>query len=240
MKRKYLPLLLVASLALPHAALAQEATRSPSPRIIVTGEGQAAISPDLAIVSLSVMREAETARDALDQSNEAMSAVLAAMKEKGIAEKDLQTSGLQINPRYVYPQNGQGEEQPRIVAYQVTNTLTVRVREIANLGPIIDQAVTLGVNQGGNITFTNANPSETITEARKLAVQNAIAKARTLAEASGVSLGQIIEVSEQSSMPQPMPVAAQSFRMVEKDSVPVAAGENTYQVQVNVAFEILK
>lgn len=240
MKRKYLPLLLAASLTLPHVALAQESTNSPSPRIIVTGEGQAAISPDLAIVSLSVMREAETAREALDQSNEAMSAVLAAMKEKGIAEKDLQTSGLQISPRYVYPQSGQGEGQPRIVAYQATNTLTVRVREIANLGAVIDQSVTLGVNQGGNITFTNANPSEAITEARKLAVQDAMAKAKTLAEAAGVSLGHVVELSEQSSTPRAMPIGAEAFRMAASDAVPVAAGENTYQVHVNVTFEIKK
>src|SRR5690606_28872402 len=121
---------------LPHAAHAQEA-RQPVPRIVVVGEGEAAVAPDLAIVTLSVLRESDTARAALDEANKAAAEVIAAMKEAGIEARDLQTGGLQINPRYVYPQNG-GEEQPRIVAYQVTNTLTVRVRDIAKVGEIVD------------------------------------------------------------------------------------------------------
>src|SRR5690606_5930112 len=119
-------------------------------------EGEVAIAPDLAIVSLSVMREAETARAALDDANGAVAAVIAALKEAGIESRDLQTSGLQINPRYVYPQDNGGEA--RITGYQVTNTLTVRVRDIASVGQIIGRSATLGVNQGGSITFSNDDP----------------------------------------------------------------------------------
>lgn len=236
MNRRYLPLLVAAALALPHAALAQE-ERHP-PRIIVTGEGEAAAAPDMAIVTLAVMREAGTARAALDDNNAAMASVIAAMKEAGVEARDLQTAGLQINPRYVYPQNG-GEEQPKIVAYQVVNTLTVRVRDIASVGEVIDRSVTLGVNQGGSISFVNDDPSAVMTEARKLAVKDATARARTLAEAAGVELGRILEISEQADMPPPMPFQGKAMRMeAAADAVPVEAGENTYNVRVSVTFEL--
>jgi uncharacterized protein YggE len=239
MNRIYLPLLLAGALALPHVAFAQGVTgERPVPRIVVAGEGEAAIAPDMAVVTLSVMREAETARAALDEANAAMAAVIAAMKENGIEARDLQTSGLQINPRYVYPDNG-GAEQPRIVAYQVSNTLTVRVRDIAAVGEVIDRSVTLGVNQGGSIAFTNDDPAPALTEARKRAVQDAMARARTLAEAAGVGLGGILEISEQSFTPPPMPLSAKAARMEASfDAVPVEAGENSYRIQVNVTFEL--
>lgn len=237
MNRLFTPLLLAAAIAIPHAAAAQE-QRQP-PRISVVGEGEAALAPDMAIVTLAVMREAETARAALDDNNAAIAAVIAAMKEAGIEARDLQTAGLQINPHYVYPQNGDGNQQPRIVGYQVTNTLTVRIRDIAKVGEIIDQSVSLGVNQGGNIAFVSDDPSQALTEARKLAVADAMDRARTLATAAGVELGSIIEIAEQSAPPPPMPLGAKAFRMEAADaSVPVEAGENTYTVRVSVTFEI--
>ncbi len=241
MKLKHATLLLLATaLALPtmaSAASAQEQRQTP--RIILSGEGEATLAPDMAIVSLAVMREAETARQALDENNSAMSAVIAAMKEAGIAARDLQTAGLQISPRYVYPQNNDGQQQPRIVAYQVSNTLTVRVRDIAKVGEIIDQSVTLGVNQGGNISFVNDDSSAAMTEARKRAVQDAVARATTLAEAAGVGLGSVLEITEQSFASPPMPISAKAYRMeAASDAVPVEAGENSYRVQVNVTFEL--
>ncbi|MBX9462275.1 MAG: SIMPL domain-containing protein [Aquamicrobium sp.] len=239
MNRRYLPMLLAAAMTLPSVAMAQETQAGQTPRVVVTGEGETAIAPDMAIVSLAVMREADTARAALDANNEAMNAVITAMKEAGIEQRDLQTAGLQINPRYVYPQNNESEQQPRIVAYQVSNTLTVRVRDIAAVGEIIDRSVTLGVNQGGNITFTNDDPAAATTEARKRAVEDAVTRARTLAEAAGVELGRILELSEQSFAPPPMPLAGRAYRMeAAADAVPVEAGENTYRVQVNVTFEL--
>lgn len=233
MFRLALPALFAA--AIPFSAASADVAK-PFPRIVVTGQGEASTSPDMAIVSLSVMREAESAREALDENNAAMAAVIAAMKEAGIAPRDLQTAGLSIQPRYVYPSSG-GEEQPRIAAYQVSNTLTVRVRDISAVGAIIDRSVTLGVNQGGSITFTNEDPSAVIDEARKRAVRDAVNRAGTLADAAGVPLGSIVEISEtQPDMPQPVFIKA---RMKAADgSVPVEAGENTYRISVNVTFSI--
>src|SRR5262245_55685552 len=175
-----------ALMATPMAALADDA---PRPRVTVTGEGEAAAAPDMAILSLVVMQEKPTAREALTASNEAMAKVLDAMKKAGIAERDLQTSGFSIDPRYVYPENKdntQPPKAPQIVGYAVSNSLTVRVRDLKKVGEILDQSVTLGVNQGGNITFTNDKPEAVIDDARKKAVASAIAKAKTLTEAAGV------------------------------------------------------
>jgi len=237
MKRTILPLAAAAAIALP--AIARADDDRPHPIVAVTGEGEASVKPDMALVTLAVMREADTARAALDQTNEAMAAVIAAMKEAGIAERDLQTSGLSIQPHYVYPQNNDGSQQPRLVGYQVSNSLNVRVRDLGSIGEIVDRSVTLGVNQGGQIIFGNDDPSATRSEARRKAVEDAIAKARELAQAAGVSLGPIREISEQSSAQPPMPIGGRIMRMEAKaDAVPVEAGENTYRVEVNVTFEL--
>jgi uncharacterized protein YggE len=230
-----LPLALAAAIAFPATAFAADSGKTP--RIVVTGEGEATVAPDIALLSLSVMREAETARAALDANNDAMAAVIAAMKAFGIADRDLQTAGIQINPRYNYTNKPDGSQDAELVAYQVTNTLSVRVRDIDKTGDVLDKAVSLGVNQGGGITFTNDDPAAAITEARKKAVADAIAKAKTLADAAGVSVGRVLEITDQATAPSPMPLRAKSFDAA-RASVPVEAGENAYNVQVNVTFEL--
>ncbi|TGQ63551.1 MAG: SIMPL domain-containing protein [Mesorhizobium sp.] len=236
MTRHLLPLALAAAIAFP--AMAAAADSPAPPRIIVSGEGEATISPDLALLSLSVMREAKTARAALDANNDAMAAVIAAMKAAGIKDRDLQTAGIQINPRYNYTNKPDGSQDAELVAYQVTNTLAVRVRDIDKTGEILDKAVSLGVNQGGGISFTNDNPAATIEEARKKAVANAVAKAKTLASAAGVTIGRVLEITDQNIAPPPMAINAKAFDAAAGAAVPTQAGENAYNVQVTVTFEL--
>jgi len=220
------------------AAFAQDNT----PReavITVFGEGRSATAPDMAILSFSVVKDAKTAREALDANNKAMADVLNALKSGGIAERDLQTSGFAVNPQYQYPDNNDGGNRPPVLTgYQVANSLTIKVRDLAKLGEIIDQSVTLGVNQGGSIQFTNDKPEATITEARKQAVADAVSKAKVLSEAAGVSLGRIVEISENSSRPEPMPMMRTMAKEYAADAVPIATGENSYNVTVNVTFAI--
>ncbi|MDH3903664.1 MAG: SIMPL domain-containing protein, partial [Xanthomonadales bacterium] len=181
----------------------------PVARILVTGQGSADLAPDMAVLTLSVTRQAETARAALDANSLAMKDVLTAMKAEGIDSRDLQTSGFSIQPNYIYPPpKPTGErEPPQIVGYTVRNSLTVRVRDISTVGDILDKSVSLGVNEGGNIMFTNDDPSEAITQARINAVKDAMAKAKTLTDAAGVKTGKLLEISEQSFNPRPMPMA---------------------------------
>ncbi len=234
MRRYLLPLVLALGIAFPVAVGAAEA---PPPRIMVVGQGENTVAPDLALLSLSVMREAATARDALTANNDAMAAVISAMKAAGIEERDLQTAGVQIAPRYNYTPKPDGSQEAKLVAYQVTNTLSVRVRDLGKTGEILDKSVSLGVNEGGGISFTNDDPSEAITEARKKAVADAISKATTLAEAAGVKLGKIVEISESPMGQTPVPMLSK-YADAAAGSVPIEAGENAYKVHVNVTFEL--
>jgi len=235
---KPLVVLAIAAAAAALPAVASAADSRVSPRIVVSGEGEATLAPDVAVLTLSVMREAKTAREALDANNDAMAAVIAAMKAADIADRDLQTAGIQISPRYTYSDKPDGTQTAELVAYQVSNTLSVRVRDIDKTGEILDKSVSLGVNQGGGISFTNEDPAAAMTEARKKAVADAIAKAKTLAEAAGAGVGKVLEISDQNFRPMPMPMAAARTFDAAAGKVPVQPGENTYHVQVNVTFEL--
>lgn len=230
--------LIAAATLAPTALSAHEESRK-EPVIVVSGEGRASIAPDLAIVTLGVSETRKTAREALDVANGAMAAVLDALKKQGIAPRDLQTSGLSIQAQYSYPDNDDGNPRsPILTGYAVSNTLTVRVRDITRIGAIIDQAVTLGVNQGGEIRFTNDDPAKTVRTARTEAVKDAIDKARTLADAAGVKLGRILEISEGGSRTEPIAMMRAPMAKEASDAVPVEAGENSYSVAVNVTFTI--
>jgi uncharacterized protein YggE len=197
------------------------------------------MAPDMAVLQLTVTREAATARAALDANSAAMADVMSAMRDAGIAERDLQTTNFSIQPRYVYPKP-RNEQPPKIVGYTVRNNLTVRVRELADLGVLLDQSVTLGVNEGGSVSFINEDPGEALAAARSAAVKDALARAETLAQAAGVKLGDILEISEQTHSTPPRPYRAERAMMANSaaDAVPVAAGENSYRVVVYITVAI--
>ncbi|MBY5795451.1 DUF541 domain-containing protein [Rhizobium leguminosarum bv. viciae] len=235
--------LMTALLALPLAAAAPAIAQETKPRepvISVTGDGESSVAPDMAVVNLAVVKQAKTAREALDENNKAMNDVLAALKSGGIAERDLQTSGFSIQPQYNYPQPVDGQQQqPQLIGYQTINSVTVRLRDLAKLGAVIDQSVTLGINQGGEIQFTNDKPDAAIEEARKAAVADAVKRAKTLSEAAGVKLGRILEINENVPRAMPQPVYRATMMKEASDAaVPVQGGENNYNVSVTVTFAI--
>ncbi|MGR9240101.1 SIMPL domain-containing protein [Rhizobium leguminosarum] len=235
--------LMTALLALPLAAAAPAFAQEMKPRepvISVTGDGESSVAPDMAIVNFAVVKQAKTAREALDENNKAMNDVLAALKSGGIAERDLQTSGFSIQPQYNYPQPVDGQQQqPQLIGYQTINSVTVRLRDLAKLGAVIDQSVSLGINQGGDIQFTNDKPDAAIEEARKDAVAEAVKKAKTLSEAAGVKLGRIIEINENVPRAMPQPVYRATMMKEASDAaVPVQSGENNYNISVTVTFAI--
>ncbi|MBN9981849.1 SIMPL domain-containing protein [Rhizobium laguerreae] len=235
--------LMTALLALPLAAAAPAFAQEAKPRepvISVTGDGESSVAPDMAVVNLAVVKQAKTAREALDENNKAMNDVLAALKSGGIAERDLQTSGFSIQPQYNYPQPVDGQQQqPQLIGYQTINSVTVRLRDLAKLGEVIDQSVTLGINQGGEIQFTNDKPDAAIEEARKAAVADAVKRAKTLSEAAGVKLGRILEINENVPRAMPQPVYRATMMKEASDAaVPVQGGENNYNVSVTVTFAI--
>ncbi len=251
------PLLLSAALLATVAAAPAVAQPAPPPpaagpaapaerhTVRVTGEGEARAAPDLAVVQLTVLRTAEAADEALTQANEAASAVTEALRGFQIEDRDLQTGGLSITPQYRYENRPDGTSvPPEIIGYEVRNSLTVRVRDLDRLGEILDRAVELGVNQGGDINFQIEDTSDLENEARRDAFEQARRSAATLAEAAGRTLGQAMAISDESATyapPPPMPMMARSM-MAEASaadsSVPVQIGENTVTTRVQVVFEL--
>ncbi len=239
LRAAFIPLLALAGATLvPPANAYAEQTKS---IISVTGTGSATSVPDTAMITLGVKRQAKTARKALDQNNKAMAAVIAALKSSGIDGKDLQTSGFNIRPHFNYPkQSSIGKKgRPKITGYTVSNRLDVRIRDLAKLGEILDKSVTLGVNSGGNIRFITKNPDKFLSLAREKAMADAIAKAKVLTRAAGIALGPVTHISENSQRPQPRPMRQMAIAgKIASNAVPVAAGENSYHVNVQVNWEI--
>lgn len=206
------------------------------PTVTVSATGTAIAKPDMATLRLGVRRQAQTARAALDGANTAMGEILAAMAAFGIAQSDLQTSDLQIQPLYSENRSPSPGEEPTVTGYAVTNVLTVRVRDIAKAGEVLDKAVSLGVNTDGGISFSNANPEPIIERARRDAVRRATDAARTLADAAGTSLGSVRTVREGTEPGPPRFMQTRAESMVR--GVPIAPGENSYSVSITMEWSL--
>lgn len=206
-------------------------------RITVAGTGESTRAPDMATISIGVVSQADTAREALARNTAAMTAALESLRGAGIAPRDLQTSGFNLSPRFSHDRTG--STPPRIVGYQVTNTLSARVRDLSKVGEVLDRAVTLGANNVSGPVFGLSDPASAREEARKAAVADALARARLYAEGLGVRLGRVVAVTEgATSQPRPMPMAAARSMSAEAAPVPIEAGETSLSAQVNVVFEV--
>lgn len=226
------PFALVAGLALPAYA----------GTISIEGRGEVMAAPDMAQISSGVTTQGATAREALDANTAAMAELIAALKAIGIEARDIQTSGFSVNPNYVYSDarddNGY-TLPPKINGYQVSNTVTVAVRQLDALGTILDKSVTVGANTINGVSFAVADPSALYDEARKAAFADARAKAELYATAAGGRLDEIESISETQgyNQPQPYPMYARAD-MAASAPVPVEAGELAFAINVVVQWEL--
>lgn len=226
--------LALAAMALAGPGLADET----GPGVLsVTGQASVPAIPDMATLRLAVITEDRTAGAALADNTERMQAVLSELQGFDIAPRDLQTSDLSLSP--IYEQGNDFRTQPRrVVGFRAQNALTVRVRDLERLGEILDVSVRDGANSFGGVTFGVQAPGPLETEAREQAMTDALARARTLAEAAGVALGPIRSVTEQSGMRGPQMMRAE---MAMADSaVPVAAGEVNMTASVSLVIELVQ
>lgn len=234
--------LIAAAAALP--AMAQpEPPHPPGPRpatFVLSGEGTASAAPDMAVVTSGVVSQGDTARAALDANTAAMQKLIDSLKAAGIEAKDIQTSGFSVQPRYVYSQRNDGQQEPpRIVGYEVRNNVTVRVRDLSKLGAILDSAVTEGSNQIDGLSFDISNKAALLDEARRKAFADAKAKAEIYAQAAGVKLGRLRDLSETGgAFPPPRPVMMRMEAAKAQADVPVERGEQELQVNITVTWEI--
>lgn len=238
------PLFLAFSLAtaLPMTAnaqtLADVGAAAPAGTLLsVSASAEASRTPDVATISTGVTTQAADANTAMRDNASQMDKVMAALRAAGIAARDIQTSGINLNPQYKYVEN----QPPAIVGYQASNTVNVKVRELAKLGKVLDTLVAQGANQINGPSFGIDKPEAALDEARIAAVKKAQAQAQTYADALGLKIRRIVSIGEGgASLPRPpMPMLrAMSADAGYAKETAVAPGESSVSVSVEMVFEL--
>ena len=192
--------------------------------------------PDVATLSTGVVTQAADANAAMRANALQMDRVMAAVRAAGIAERDIQTSGISLNPNYKYIENA----TPAIVGYQASNTVNIRVRDLSRLGKVLDTLVEQGANQVNGPSFEVDKPEAAYDEARIAAIKQAQARAQTYADALGMRVRRVVSISEGGAgFPRPMPMMramAADAGMARETSV--SPGESTLSVSLEVVFEL--
>ena len=201
--------------------------------------GETRIAPDKATINLGVVTEAPTAAAALAANAEKMNSVIAAIRKAGIADKDIQTSGLNLSPQYDYIQN----EQPKLRGYQVSNQVTVTVNDLSKLGAAVDATVKAGANQVNGISFGLKDPTAAENAARQDAVKALSAKAALYSQATGHRISRLVSLSEGGgySAPPPMPMMAMArMDKAESGGTSISGGELSVRVDVSALYEMTR
>ncbi len=202
----------------------------------VSAQGEVQRAPDVAEIGVGVVTEAADAKAALAANAEQMNRVVAAVKRAGIEDRDVQTSGVNLQPRYQYGEN----QPPRLNGYQAQNRVSVKVRDIGEVGEVLDALVAQGANQIDGPTFTLDKPEAALDEARRVALAKAQARAKMYADAIGLTVGRIVSIDESGAgfqPPRPMMMAKAEMSM-DSRTTPVMPGEQTHAISLNVVFEL--
>lgn len=222
------------ALALTVSAPLNAAEVAPTPSISVSGSGQVEAVPDIARITIGVISQARTAADALTDNNRRMAEIFTGMTALGIDKLDIQTSNFSVAPQRKRPKSNT-PEPPQIVGYQVSNQVSVTIRDLTRLGEVLDRLVRLGANNVHGIQFSVSTADKLLDEARADAVKDARRKAEILAAAADVKIGRVLAIREGGGhMPQPMMAA----RMEMAADVPIATGKQTLAVSVAVVYAI--
>lgn len=206
----------------------------PARTIMVNGTGQVTMTPDVAYVFIGVQSQSEDVAAALTDNNDKAQAIVAALRELGIVETDIQTSSFTISPQQQY--GAQGEVISTV--YVVTNTVNVTVRDLSGLGRLLDVTVRSGANSINGVQFDVIDKSAAIAEARRLAVESARNQAQEMAALAGVTLGPLQTMSMYFNNPIPTYDAMGGYAMEAASQVPVSAGQMVIRVEVNASYFI--
>ena len=210
--------------------------------ITVSGTGEIYVKPDLAIINFSVITEAKTVGEALNNNAKKMNAVIEAVGNQGIDDKDLKTTNFNIYPRYEWHERSELYPQGKrvLAGYEVRQTLEAKVRDIEKISQVIDSAVDAGANQVDNLSFTVDKQDEFKKQAREKAIKEAKAKAKEIANQLGVHLVKITGFSESAVMPIPRPFnfKGEAMGMGGEGAPQIETGENKIEVTVSIAYEI--
>ncbi len=233
---KYLAVTVVL-IAGPFAATAQAQTPEPPPRarIVVVGEGSVTVAPDYARIRSGVSTSAKTVKEASGTNSKLMAGILAALADAGIAKKDIQTSEFSIEPVYASPISSGA---PKLSGFRVTNEVNVTIRQISQVGEVLDRLVSAGATDAGNVAFLVSERDKALDQARDAALANARHKAELYARASGLNLGGAAWITESSEFEPFAPMAARGKLAAPARPVPIESGEDTITARITVGFEI--
>ncbi|HEX2083641.1 MAG TPA: SIMPL domain-containing protein [Xanthomonadaceae bacterium] len=241
------PLLLAAALALGTHAMTASAQNAPLPGgyavssdatlLSVSAQAEAKRVPDVATLSTGVVTRAADANAAMRANAEQMDKVMAAIRAAGIAERDTQTTGVNLNPDYRYEEN----KAPIITGYQASNTVSIKVRDLAKLGKVLDALVASGANQVNGPSFEIDEPEAVYDEARQAALKKAQVRAEMYAKSLGLQVRRIVSISEGGGFhpPVPMPMMAMARGKAEADTA-ISPGETALSANLDVVFELGK
>lgn len=199
--------------------------------VSVSATGSVTAEPDVAQISAGVVTEADSAKDAIGRNSVVMTKLIDGLKAAGTQPKDIQTTTLNVEPRYTQPKDGRAAA---INGYRVINQVRLTVRDVKRLGDVLDQAITLGANQINHIAFDIANLETSKDEARKQAMENARRRGELYAKAAGGQLGPVLRISESVGEPHPLP----GGRMAMRASVPIEPGTRSLEVEVHVTYAL--
>ncbi|MFJ6328179.1 MULTISPECIES: SIMPL domain-containing protein [unclassified Rhizobium] len=233
----------ILSIALVVPVHAEEKLGQGAGLIRVVGEGQVLRSPDLAVVRLTVLRQAGEASQAVSASTDGTRKVIAALVSAGIGRDDMQSVDFQISPRFDFTPKPDGTlPSSTIVGYDARNTLLVRVHKVSEVGDVLDVALKNGVNEGGSVDFIVDDVAGAVDEARKIAVAAAAKSAGSIAQASNLKLGPIVAIEDQPAATVfPYASTEARFRSASLDGgVPVVSGKNVVTARVAVSYLVAR
>jgi uncharacterized protein len=199
--------------------------------ITVTGEGEVAIVPDLAIFSCGVTTTGKTAREASEANAKMMGAVMGVLKGANIPDQDMQTSRLSLQPL----RDGKHNE-PRITGFQASNQVSVRIRDLTKISDLVDRVVAAGANDISGVQFLVSSQSKLLDQARRTAMADAKRKADTYAKAANVILGPPISIIEEGAE-LPAPLVMMRAAKAET-ATPISPGEQIKRISVSVSYEL--
>jgi uncharacterized protein YggE len=203
----------------------------------LAAHGETKIAPDMAAISLGVTTQARTAAQALADNAARMNQVMAALKAAGVAGKDIQTSGLNLNAQYAYEQG----QSPRLTGYQATNQVTITVRDLARLGAAVDATVGAGANQVNGVSFGLADPTAAENAARVQAVRALQAKAELYAQTTGYRVSRLVSLDEGVAVEGPRPpMPMMAMARAQKAETSVAPGELSVRIDVTGLYELAR
>src|SRR5262245_2058263 len=230
------PALLAAGLVSAGPAAAQDPSRArPVPAVPVieaSGEGTVNVAPDVATISLGVMTQAATAKEAAEENARKMTAVVQALNQLGVTGRELRTQAVSLAPVTETRPN----EAPRVRGYRASNQVEATTKNLALVGPILDESVKAGANLAGGVSFGLSDPAAAQTSALRQATREAHARATAMADAIGKRITRVLEIRT-ADVPIPVRAPMEMMRTAVAPSTPVEAGELTIRARVYLRAE---